>query len=266
MRKIFLSLFLPLFLFLHASEGAPPLGEETRSQVATRGKIRGFSSRAAPKVAIIIDDLGQNPGIVRSFLNLEIPLAFSILPQLAHSEEIAELVHLNGMNVLFHLPMEPHQYPKIHAGAYSLLSSMGPRALERTLKEGLKSVPYVVGVNNHMGSKLTEDGAAMRVVMDCLKNLNLFFVDSVTTPKSKAFSVARETGLRTAKRNVFLDNRKEKGFILQQFRELKRSALTEGIAIGIGHPNSATLSVLREMIPNFEEAGIEFVLVSELVQ
>lgn len=264
MRKIFLILFILFFLFLGASDATPPPGEEARPALAAREKQEKTSN--SPKVAIIIDDLGRSLDIVHSFLDLEIPLAFSILPQLPHSGEIAGLVHAKGMNVLFHIPMEPHQYPKVHAGAYSLLSSMNPKALERTLREGLKTVPYVVGANNHMGSRLTEDGAAMRVVLECLGDLNLFFVDSVTTPKSRAYSLAREMGIRAAKRNIFLDSRKERGFIIRQFQELKRSALSEGASIGIGHPNPTTLSVLREMIPRFEKAGIQFVLVSELVR
>ena len=264
MRKIFLILFLPFFLFLGASDATPPPGDEMRPVLAMGEKPE--KTPGAPKVAIIIDDLGRSLDIVHSFLDLEIPLAFAILPRSAYSGEIAELVHARGMNVLFHIPMEPHQYPKVHAGAYSLLSSMKPKELERTLKEGLKTVPYVVGANNHMGSKLTENSAAMRIILECLGNLNLFFVDSVTSPKSKAYRLAREIGVRTAKRDIFLDSQKERGFIVRQFQELKRSALAEGASIGIGHPNPTTLSVLREMIPRFKEAGIQFVLVSELVR
>lgn len=263
MRKIFLILFLPLFLFLGASDATPPPGDEESRPVLGEKSER---LPGAPKVAIIIDDLGRSLDIVHSFLDLEIPLAFSILPQLAYSGEIAGLVHAKGMNVLFHIPMEPHQYPKVHAGAYSLLSSMNSKEMEGTLKEGLKTVPYVVGANNHMGSRLTENRAAMRVILECLGDLNLFFVDSVTTPKSRAYSLAREMGVRAAKRNIFLDSRKERSFIVRQFQELKRSALSEGVSIGIGHPNQTTLSVLKEMIPRFEEAGIRFVLVSELVR
>ncbi len=220
----------------------------------------------APRVAIIIDDLGLYRNIAYSFMDLEIPLSLSILPKLAYSKEIAETAHFRKYDVLFHIPMEPYKFAKAWAGKHFLLSSMSSQKLEKTLKAGMESVPYIIGANNHMGSKLTEDEEAMSVVLKCLKNLNLFFVDSVTTPDTIAYSMAKKMRLRTARRNVFLDNKREKSFIVRQFYKLKKSALAHGSAIGIGHPHRATLSVLKEMIPKFQASGIRFVPVSELVR
>jgi hypothetical protein len=104
----------------------------------------------------------------------------------------------------------------------------------------------------------------MRLVLGHLKSLNLFFIDSVTTPNSKAYQIAREMGLKTAKRNVFLDSDRDPASVKKQFRKLKMNALANGNSIGIGHPNLTTLSVLQEMIPEFEASGIRFVPVSEL--
>jgi len=216
------------------------------------------------RVAIIIDDLGMSLAIARSFLNLPIALSFSILPKLPYSRRIAEIAHSKKRDVLCHIPMEPHRYPRINAGAYSLLTSMDPLTMEETLKSDLASIPYAIGANNHMGSKLTEDGKAMKLVMGTLREEDLFFIDSRTSAHSKAYTIAREMGLRTARRNVFLDNRKDRNFIQKQFRKLKKIALSRGNAIGIGHPHPATLFVLKEMIPRFERSGIRFVFVSTL--
>ncbi len=255
-----------LFCLLIISHGQPAEGAPPHSaRLSNTSILENDSRHANPKVAIIIDDLGLNLSIANALLDLEIPLSFSILPGLAYSEEIARRAHFSNRDVLFHIPMEPQKYPEIDPGPYSLLSSMGPKTLEKTLKEGLASIPYVIGANNHMGSKLTEDKWAMRLVLGHLKKLGLFFIDSRTSSRSKAFQVARKMGLRTAKRNVFLDSERNRDFIVKQFRKLKISALSKGSSIGIGHPNRITLSVLKEVIPRFRESGIRFVSVSELV-
>lgn len=264
--NIYCVLVFSAVFFLPALTAGDPFFQ-SRSQVYSSAQTpRAEDHNPAPKVAIIIDDLGLKLSIARSFLELDAPLAFSILPRMAYSREIAKWAHQKNRDVLLHIPMEPHKYPEISAGSFSLLSSMNRKNMEKTLKAGLESIPFVVGANNHMGSRLTENKKAMRVVLAHLKSLNLFFVDSVTSSNSVAYQVAKEIGIRTARRNVFLDNRKNRVWIAKQFRKLKKTAIVKGSAIGIGHPHPATLSVLREMIPDFRKNGINIVSVSELVQ
>ena len=109
------------------------------------------------KIAILIDDIGYDPGALRRLLAIEAPLAFSVLPRIPHSRSSAEAVHRAGREVLLHLPMEPHGYPDRNPGAGLLFASMTAREIRKTLEEDMKSVPHAEGVNNHMGSKFMEE-------------------------------------------------------------------------------------------------------------
>lgn len=133
------------------------------------------------------------------------------------------------------------------------------------LQAALKSLPQVVGVNNHMGSSLTENPQAMRVVMRELKQRDLFFLDSRTSADSRAYQIARDMGIPTAKRHVFLDNDVQPSQIVAQLHRLAEMASEQGYAIGIGHPYPETLRALKDTLPMIRQAGIQIVPISHLV-
>ena len=116
-----------------------------------------------------------------------------------------------------------------------------------------------------MGSKFTENERGMRYVMEILKDKNLFFIDSFTTPKSLAYQTAKALGVKTARRQVFLDNEEDEEYIKGQIEKLITIARKDNTAIGIGHPHSQTINALQKMVPLMKEKGIEIVPVSELV-
>jgi hypothetical protein len=117
-----------------------------------------------------------------------------------------------------------------------------------------------------MGSKFTENKVLMKVVIDTAKNRGVFFLDSKTTAKSVGESLAREMGVKTASRSVFLDNTQDEDYIRGQIEELIRLAKLNGTAIGIGHPYSETISVIIEKEADFERAGVKLVRLDELVR
>jgi polysaccharide deacetylase 2 family uncharacterized protein YibQ len=127
-------------------------------------------------------------------------------------------------------------------------------------------LPTAIGVNNHMGSRLTEDSQAMHVIMRDLKQYDLFFLDSRTSSASQAYRIAREVGLKAAQRNVFLDHDTRPEQIVQQLHRLATLAQRHGYAIGIGHPYPETLYALKQALPTLRRAGIAIVPVSHLVQ
>ncbi|MBI3599790.1 MAG: divergent polysaccharide deacetylase family protein [Nitrospinae bacterium] len=217
------------------------------------------------KVAIIIDDLGWNKDIADELLNIAAPISFSILPHLPFSKIIAEEAGLKNRDVLLHLPMEAHGYSHEDQGLKPLTDKMNKDDIESTIKDYISSIPHIVGVNNHMGSKFTESGEAMKYLMEIVKSKNLFFVDSRTTPKSLAYQTAKSNGVKTARRNVFLDNKEDEEYIKGQIEELIKSANRNGFAIGIGHPHPQTIAAIQKMISVIKEKGIEIVPVSELV-
>jgi polysaccharide deacetylase 2 family uncharacterized protein YibQ len=218
-------------------------------------------------VAIVIDDMGQDLRPAQELLALPDRVTLAILPGLPHSKEIAQLARKQGREVLVHLPMEAKDSGSRRPAAGMLRADMTPMEFLAAVNDDLDSVPGASGINNHEGSALTENREAMTFLMSELKTRNLFFLDSLTTPKSTAYAVAREFGLKAAKRDVFLDNESNKpSSIRQQFAELARIALNRGRAIGIGHPHPSTLAELEHWLPEAAEQGIEVVPVSRLMQ
>jgi polysaccharide deacetylase 2 family uncharacterized protein YibQ len=224
------------------------------------------SSPARSQVAIVIDDLGWNLEAARALLDLDVPLSFAILPNAPYRTVIAQEARRRGRDILLHLPMEPYKYPHVDPGRPVLLSTMNTSELAAEVEVALAALPPVVGVNNHMGSRLTEDRKAMRAVMQRIKRHNLFFLDSRTSQKSLASQVAREMGVRTAERQVFLDNETETTKIHGQLDQLTTLARVRGNAIGTGHPHPETVQALRHALPGLQQAGIEIVPISRLVQ
>lgn len=217
-----------------------------------------------PEVAIIIDDTGYAPKI-DEFLRLDCPLAIAVLPHQAYSRQTAQQARQANKEVMLHMPMEPNEYPERNPGKGAVLSEMSKTEIRDTLKAALSGIPFVVGVNNHMGSRATEDERIMSVIMDELRRKNLYFIDSVTSSKSVGYSLARQNKVKTEKRQVFLDNSEDEAAIKAQLKLLVEIAKSRGSAIGIGHvQNPNTARVLRDMLPQLKEE-VEIVPVSTLV-
>ncbi len=217
-----------------------------------------------PKIAIIIDDIGYDKQIAMELYLLDPSLTFSVLPFSPFGAAIAQKLTAKGAQLMLHLPMEPVQYPKVNPGPGALLSSMTPDTLLAQLRKDLKEVPGVVGVNNHMGSKLTADSDKMNQIFTILKKKDLFFIDSRTSSTSKGEASARLFKLRFAHRDVFLDNSQNIPYITGQFAKLIKYAQKHGTAIGIGHPYRATLETLKIELPKLK-GKIHIVPASQLV-
>ena len=215
-------------------------------------------------VAIIIDDLGFVEEPTEAFWTLEIPLTFAVLPWGRYSESHAREALRRGQEVILHLPVEPLD-PQTDPGRGALYTGLPPEELRRRIRENLKAVPGIVGVNNHMGSKGTQDRSMMELLMRELKKEGLFFVDSMTIHSSVAWSVAREYGVPTARRDVFLDGLGVER-IPDQIDVLIEKALAQGTAIGIAHTRPGVAAALAAAIPRLTAAGIKLVHVSALVQ
>ncbi|MFV1951072.1 MAG: divergent polysaccharide deacetylase family protein [Nitrospinota bacterium] len=217
-------------------------------------------------VAILIDDIGWDRDIVEELLDIDAPISFSILPHLPLSGTIAEEINRFDRDILLHLPMEPYGYPDVDPGIGAIISNMTTEDMEYELTKDINSVPYIIGINNHMGSKLTEDEYIMRIILKMIREHDLFFIDSITSSRTVAFKVAKELGLKTAQRKLFLDNTEDIDYINRQIMKLGEIAKKDGSAIGIGHPYKVTAAALREMIPKLMEEGIEIVPISTMVK
>ncbi|HDD43719.1 MAG TPA: divergent polysaccharide deacetylase family protein [Candidatus Desulfofervidus auxilii] len=223
-----------------------------------------YSPKKKPLLAIIVDDLGYDLTVVKQLLDLNLDLNYSILPFLPYTEEIAEWLHLVNAEILLHLPMEAKGHPHLNHQPGILLLNMSPLALKTQLKNDIKAVPYIKGVNNHMGSKFTQDTKAMFLVLSEIKKYRLYFVDSFTTPKSVAYKVAKKIGLPTVKADLFLDNNQDILSIKKRLKQLAYLAKTQGSALGICHPYLTTLLVLKEELPQLAK-DFEFVTISDFL-
>jgi polysaccharide deacetylase 2 family uncharacterized protein YibQ len=217
-------------------------------------------------LAIIIDDMGAGMQEARELLAIGLPITFSVIPGLPKDRAVAELAHQQGGRVMIHLPMEPQGYPERRLEKNGLLLSQSEAEITERLRTYFQAVPHAVGANNHMGSRFTEDREKMGLVLNILKGKGLFFIDSLTSPKSVGLQLAHQLGMEAGTRNVFLDNVQEVGLIKVQLEEAARIARRKGGAIAIGHPHPATIRALREMMPELRDAGIRFVYASELVR
>ncbi len=219
----------------------------------------------SPKVAFIIDDLGYETGVAKKIMELEFPVALSILPFLRYSEFIAEEGKKNNQEIMLHLPMESNN-SSTNPGPGAIKFYMSEEEIRQAVRDCILDFPYIIGANNHMGSKITEDRKIMEIILEEIKEYNLFFIDSITTKDSIAYEVAQEMKIKSSARSVFLDNENDMEYIKGQMLEVQETALKEGVVIAIGHSRINTFYVLKRMVPELIKAGIEVVPVSELVK
>jgi hypothetical protein len=260
----------PFNKYRKARQAAPAKKQELASR-QPREKHEGSRASRPPEisavVAIVIDDLGQDIRPAEEILALRDQVTLAVMPGLPQSRRIAELARQQGREVIVHMPMEAKNHRDRRQAPGTLRADMTPMEFIAAVNDNLDSVPGAVGVNNHEGSSLTENREAMTFLVSELKNRNLFFLDSVTSPKSDALAVAKEFGLRAAKRDVFLDNENDNpSAIRKQLAELGRLAKEHGRAIGIAHPHPATIGEIRIWLSEAAQEGIEVVPLSRLMQ
>ena len=234
------------------------------ARAASSASSRQGEKNGAARLAIILDDLGNDRAAADAIFALHYPLTISVLPNHAHSVEIAEEAHRRGYEVMLHLPMQSvgNETPEAH----ELHPGMPAGDIPALFEQMMQSVPNAAGVNNHQGSQATADPALMEELMPVLQKWNLFYVDSRTTAATVAYDTAQRFGVRSGFRNVpFLDDVAEVSAVRKQLDLALRGAKNKGEAIAIGHPHPATLQALSEILPQAETRGVHLVYASDLV-
>ncbi len=219
------------------------------------------------QIAIVIDDWGYSLKNLPFLFEIEYPLTISILPNVIYSTEIAEAVHRRkNFEIILHLPLEPENASKENLEPTTIFSSMSEEEIISSLHKALKSVPHSLGVSNHMGSKVTQDRDFMRTIFSEIRRQKLFFLDSLVTQRSICEELSREMKVRFVQRSIFLDNKDSPEYIKGQFAQLVLESKSKENAIGIGHSNKITLRMLKEILPQLEEQGIQLVHLSQLAK
>lgn len=215
-------------------------------------------------IVLILDDVGFDHQPLAAAMTIDPNLNFAILPNGAKARESAARLNAGGFEILCHLPMEPVGYPKMSPGANAILTSMSDAEITRTTRANIDAIPNLRGVNNHMGSRATQDRRVMGSVLRALPK-NLYFIDSLTTGSSVAGSMARAMSIPTASRRVFLDDVQNESAIRHQLASLTDASVSHGVAVGIGHIYPVTVKVLNDEAPRLRERGFRFVRASEAV-
>lgn len=220
----------------------------------------------APKVAIIIDDLGYDAAAGRRAIDLPGAVSVAVLPGAPHSRRLAQAANERGRDILLHLPMQAYG-DDAPGETLNLTLDMSRARLVQTVDAAFDLVPFAIGLNNHRGSLVTRHPGHMQWLMETLAERDsLIFVDSYTTHESVALRIAMETGIGAVKRDVFLDADPAPAAIRAQLERLVRIASRRGAAVAIAHPYPATLGVLETELPRLARRGVELVAISELVQ
>ena len=265
-----ISWFVPLVLFLILCiliAGVKVLQEFYKREIIPPVKkiVEKEKVKKVP-VAIIIDDCGWSKSILKELNEINEPLTLSFLPKAPYSKELIKVLEGRNFDFMLHLPLEP--MPPHQCFDKGLITTkMSDDEINRAFYDDVKDyLPYIKGVNNHMGSLFTSDKDKMKILLNDIRKENLFFIDSVTSEKSVGFQLAKQMGIKTAKRDIFLDNKAEPDYIKQQVRKLVEVAKKKGKAVAIGHAKRITLKVLKEVIPEIEKEGIEIVPASSIVE
>jgi polysaccharide deacetylase 2 family uncharacterized protein YibQ len=236
---------------IHYEEPGGPVEKEfldkkiQKEQPIPKQKV-SIDKNGLPQVAIVIDDMGYNREVCDGLLDLDLNLSFAFLPMGPFTEEQAARAKKLGRDVLLHFPMEAAN-PKWHPDGNTLTIDMDRTAIGKIFRANIATVPQAIGINNHMGSRFTQNREAMQVFMALVRESNLFFLDSRTSKNSVGEYLAGKMGVRTGRRDVFLDNVREQQAITSQLRKLLEMAEQRGKAVAIGHPHSETLQALEFM-------------------
>jgi polysaccharide deacetylase 2 family uncharacterized protein YibQ len=244
----------------HTIHVVTPLGNH--AQMPSRNSL---GKSGVGRLAIIIDDMGYDRALADAVIALPFPLTVSVLPHLPISGDIAEEAYSRGDQVLLHLPMES-EGESVKSEEIELRVGMNEQQVSSAFSEMLETVPHVVGVNNHQGSRATANSALMQALMPLLRERGLFFIDSRTDAKTVAYDMAKRSGIRAASRKVFLDDTPTRQAIIAQLNLAARDAARDGSAIAIGHPRPSTIAALADEVPKLESRGVRLVFASDVAR
>lgn len=258
-RSFFISLLLIVLQQAQANESYLESAPESVPE-----PVQATPDYNQPAISIIIDDMGYRLKSGNRAVNLPGAVTYSFLPHAPHVIQLSKNAHAQNKEIMLHLPMEAEGGKKLGPGG--LTECMTEENFVKILESNIESIPHVRGFNNHMGSLLTKSRLLMtRLMREVAVNKKLFFVDSKTTSDSVALKVARAEGLKSIKRDIFIDHEESEIFIQKQLKKLIKRAENKGTALAIAHPKKITLSVLEKWLPELEAKGIKLVSVSELI-
>jgi len=220
-------------------------------------------SNTPARLAIIIDDIGYSAELGERSLALPGAFTYALIPMAPHSPRLARQAAQQGKEVILHTPMSNTRGLPLDAGA--LLETMTRAEFFQVLETNLSAIPEARGLNNHMGSLLTQKTKSMGWLMEFLQKQGLYFIDSRTSAKSRANETAQLYQVPSRPRDVFLDHSRDPAQIARQIDRAITLAQDRGQALAIGHPYPETLTLLEQLAHRLETAQVRLVPASELL-
>lgn len=219
-----------------------------------------------PILSLVIDDLGNSFKLGKVALDLAGDHTYAIIPGTVYGKKLAALAKKNDREIILHLPLQATS-PDAASEENTLTASMNEDQIAGNTVTMLAEFPNIKGINNHMGSHLTEIGYFMRPIMESIKayRSQLYFLDSRTSADSVAYIQALNTGLDSVRRDVFLDNQHTNiESIKFQFKRWLKKARATGSAVAIGHPHPSTMTLLKEELALIAK-DFQFMSISRLI-
>ncbi len=265
-KRFILLLHLKIMRFKESKPESGPERKEKKESPVVKPLPKSLPQPGGvPRVAILIDDLGYSPLVTATLKELQIPLSVAIIPTTTYSRQEAENANKYGFEILIHLPMQAKNGNGYDSRLQFIKSGLSQNEIENIISATLREIPYARGVNNHTGSLATASKELMQKTLAAIKRHKLFFIDSRTSAESVAFSVAREMGVRSYRRDIFLDGNPTYTNVVQAMTRLVNVALQNGKALAIGHPFQTTIDALKDVIPLYKDR-VRFVFVSNLLE
>ena len=238
---------------------------DTPTDIVVLKKVTGVVAKKV-KVAVIIDDLGiKSLDLAKRLCDLDQVVTLAVLPFQRYTADVIKIAEKTGTPYILHMPMEPKS-DEVNPGEGAILIKDEEDEVRKKLEHAFRSVPGAHGLNNHMGSKTTEDERIMEYMMAYLREKDYFFVDSQTSRKSAGYPISQKSGVRAAMISGYIDVQDEQSAIEAKLDKLAQQALDNGSAIILGHDRPATIEVLEKKLPELQDKGISFVRVSDLVR
>ena len=217
------------------------------------------------KIAIVLDDMGVNgPLSTVAIQKLPPSITLSFLSYGRATSHQAQLARMKGHEIMIHLPMEPES--TADPGPNAILADMPADVVQKQTTIHLDALKNLaVGVNNHMGSKATQQLDIMHSVLNAVAREKLFFLDSITTSRPASRRLTQTYDIPILERDVFIDHYIDEGQVAHYLNKLEQVAAREGTAIGIGHPHPETVNALLKWLPTLEARGFKVVPITQVM-
>ncbi|PLR79751.1 hypothetical protein CVD25_17745 [Bacillus canaveralius] len=219
------------------------------------------------KLAIVIDDLGNNMKGTEDIMKLPVTLTVAVMPFLPTTAEDAKMAKQYGHEVIVHLPMEPRRGKKSWLGPGAITTNLSDQEIRKRVEAAIENVPGAIGMNHHMGSKAAGDERVMGIVLEVCKEHGLYYLDSKTTGKKVIKKLADEMSIPYLENNIFFDDIYTTRHIAKQANKVAKRLDEQQQLIAIGHvgiTGTKLYRVLKEYIPIYQSES-EIVPVSEMI-